>query len=96
MNQALKANFEKYCAAHNLRTKYDALPGCAKILKRKGLYNLEVTCVSNCKYVPGSTGYLYPVIGLTEAAMNDFLASALYTEPTVSFKTKNGEIVGKF
>lgn len=92
--KVFKANFEKYCAAHGLRTKYDALPGCAQILKRKGIYILEVTKVSNCKHTLGGTGYLYPVIGLNESAMNDFLAAA--HDPEITFKTKNGEIVGKY
>ena len=94
--KALKANFEKDCATHGLRTKYDVLPGCARILKLKGLFILEITKVSDCKYVPGSTGYLYPIgcTGLNEAAMNNFLAEA--HDPEICFKAKNGEIVGKY
>lgn len=93
ITKALKANFEKYCAAHGLRTTYDALPNCARILKRKGVFILEVLLVSNCKYVPGRAGYQYPIIGATEAEMNEFLAGALETSPKISFKIKDGVFV---
>lgn len=93
MTDTLKPSFLAYCRAHNLRPTCDVRPGCAHILKRKGVFILEVLLVSNCKYVPGSVGYYYPLVGASEAEMKSFLDSAHLTSPKESFKVRNGSFV---
>ena len=38
MTDTLKPSFLAYCKAQGLRPSFNSLPGCARILKRKGVF----------------------------------------------------------
>ena len=76
-SEALKLAFEDHCGRHGLKQDWfrSHEAGRASLFVRGGLYILETTHVSDCKHVPGRTGYAYPagVRGLTDAAMAAWL-----------------------